>query len=80
MKENESYHTVREFNLGQTKVEVCVTEIPTEEDIKKYLTNIYDAINNIAAKAEKRGVDTSKWFYTAKQLQKMKKSKNYKFI
>ena len=80
MKEKESYHTVREFSLGQTKVEVCVAAIPTEEAIKNYYTNIYDTINNIARKAEKRGVDTSKWFYSAKQLQKMKQSKNYKFI
>mgnify|MGYP001110381360 CR=1 FL=1 len=80
MKENESYHTVREFNLGQTKIEVCVAAIPTEDDIKKYLTNIYDTINDIAIKAQKRGVDTSKWFYTAKQLQKMKQSNKYNFI
>ena len=80
MKEDKSYHTVREFNLGQTKNEVCVAEIPTEDQIKQRLTKVYDVINDIAAKAERRGVDTSKWFYTAKQLQKIKTNNLEKFI
>lgn len=80
MENKKSYHTIREFNLGQTKIEVCIAETPTEDQIKKYLTNIYDTINAVANKAEKRGVNTSKWFYTTKQLQKMKQNKKYKFI
>ena len=80
MEKNKSYHTVREFNLGQTKIEVCVSEIPTEDQIKQRLTKVYDVINDIAVKAERRGVDTSKWFYTAKQLQKIKTNNLEKFI
>ena len=80
MNENKSYHTIREFNLGQTKIEVCIAEIPTEDQIKQRLTKVYDVINDIAIKAERRGVDTSKWFYTAKQLQKIKTNNLEKFI
>lgn len=78
--EKTSYHTIKELKLGQARIEVCVESIPTEDQVKKYLTNIYDVVNNIAAKAEKRGVDTSKWFYTTKQIQKLKESPENKFI
>ena len=78
--EKTSYHTIKELKLGQARIEVCIESIPTEDPVKKYLTNIYDVVNNIAAKAEKRGVDTSKWFYTEKQLKRLKQDPINEFI
>lgn len=75
-----SYHTIKEFKLGQSQIEVCIEIIPTEDQVKKYLTNIYDVVNNIAANAEKRGIDTSRWFYSTKQIQLLKESPDNKFI
>ena len=80
MERNQSYHTIKELTLGQAKVEVCIESIPTEDQIKKQLTKIYDVVNNIARKAENRGVDTSKWFYNNKQVQLLKADPNNNFI
>ena len=80
MENTESYHTIKELTLGETKVRVCIESIPTEEQVKKHLTKIYDVINDIARKAERRGVDTSKWFYTSKQIRQLKESPENKFI
>lgn len=80
MENTESYHTIKELTLGKTKVRVCIESIPTEDQIKKHLIKIYDVINDIARKAERRGVDTSKWFYTSKQIRQLKESPENKFI
>ena len=80
MENTESYHTIKELTLGKTKVRVCIESIPTEEQVIKHLTKIYDVINDIARKAERRGVDTSKWFYTSKQIRQLKESPENKFI
>ena len=72
----ESYHTIKDFKLDQTKVKICIKNIPTEEQIKRKLTQIYDVINEIADSAKARGIDTSKWFYTNKQLKKLKEDPN----
>lgn len=79
MKEK-SYHTIKNLKLGQTEIEVCIENIPTQEQMKKHITKIYDVVNNIARKAETRGVDTSKWFYTDKQLQLLKANPNNTFL
>ena len=31
----ESYHTIKDFKLDQTKVKICIKNIPTEEQIKE---------------------------------------------
>lgn len=80
MENTESYHTIKELTLGKTQIRVCIESIPTEDQVKKRLTKIYDVVNDIAHKAEKRGVDTSKWFYTPKQIRKLKESPENKFI
>lgn len=80
MKKTESYHTIKKLTLGETQVRVLIETIPTEEQIRERLIKIYDVINNIARKAEKRGVDTSKWFYTSKQIRELKKNPENKFI
>lgn len=79
MKEK-SYHTIKDYTLDQTKIKICIKNIPTEEQIKRKLTQIYDAINEIADSAKMRGIDTSKWFYTNKQLKKLKEDPNNNFI
>lgn len=47
---------------------------------RNHLIKIYDVVNDIARKAEKRGVDTSKWFYTEKQLKLLKQDPINEFI
>ena len=76
MENTESYHTIKELTLGKTQIRVCIESIPTEDQV----TKIYDVVNDIAHKAEKRGVDTSKWFYTPKQIRQLKESPENKFI
>lgn len=80
MKKKESYHTIKELILGKTQVKVCIESIPTEDQIRNHLIKIYDVVNDIARKAEKRGVDTSNWFYTTRQLKQLKENKENKFI
>ena len=79
MKEK-SYHTIRQLEIGNTKIELCIENKPTEEQIKRRLTQIYDVINDIASKAEKRGINTTKWFYTEKQLNKLRLNAENHFI
>lgn len=75
-----NYHTIKEFRIGQSQIEVCIESIPNDEQLKKHLTKIYDVVNDIASYAEKRGVDTSKWFYTSDQIKFLKESPENKFI
>lgn len=80
MEKNESYHTIKNLKLGQTEIEICVESIPTTEEKRNHLIKIYDVVNDIARKAEKRGVDTSKWFYNDKQLKLLKQDPINEFI
>lgn len=81
MEEKEtSYHTLKQYKIGQSTIEICVKEIPTEEQIQQYLINIYDGINDLARKLEEKGIDTSNWFYTTDQINEMKKDPSIKFI
>lgn len=80
MKKTESYHTIKKLLLGQTEIEVCIENIPTVEEKRKHLIKIYDVVNDIARMAEKRGIDTSKWFYTDKQLKVLRKDPINEFI
>lgn len=77
---NKSYHTIKQLEIGNTKIEVCIENKPTEEQVKKRLTQVYDVINEIARNAEKRGVDTLSWFYTEKQLNTLKLNEKNHFI
>lgn len=79
-EKEKSYHTLQKYKIGQSTIKICVKKIPTEEEIKQYLLNIYDGINDLARKLKKEGVDTSDWFYTDEQIQEMKKDPNVKFI
>lgn len=80
--ENQNNHTItlKECDVGQTHIKVIIRKLPTENQIKRTLTKIYDVINDIAHNAEKRGVDTSKWFYTDKQVAELKKDPKNRFL
>ena len=80
MENNESYHTIKQLTLGQTNIEICIESFPTVEEKRNNLIKIYDVIYDIAMKAEKRGVDTSKWFYTDEQLKLLKQDSMNEFI
>ena len=54
--------------------------MPNIPQKRNHLIKIYDVVNDIARKAEKRGVDTSKWFYTEKQLKILKQDPINEFI
>lgn len=71
---------IKKVKLGQAQVEFHIDEIPTNEQIRNRLIKIYDVINNIAVAAEKRGVDTSKWFYTPKQIKSLKETNGNLFV
>lgn len=44
------------------------------------LKNIYDCINRIAQKHEAKGADRSSWFYTEKEINRLKADKQNTFL
>ena len=70
---------IKSVKDGNTTIEVYA-ETPPEEELRKRLIHIYDVFNELATQVEARGGDTSKWFYTDKQLEKLKKDKKCRFI
>lgn len=80
MLENKGYHTIKNLKIDNTEIEVCMGNSLSVEDKKNNLVKIYDVINEIAGCVEKRGIDTSKWFYTKKQLKQLKQDPTNKFI
>lgn len=60
--------------------QIEVTFESDKEKIKRNLTKVYDVINKIADNCEKRGIDTSKWFIKAEEIERMKKDNNYNFL
>lgn len=79
MKEK-SYHTIKKLKLGQTSVEICIENIPSKQQIRERLINIYDIVNDISKTANLRGVNTHEWFYTSSQLKNLKKDTKNNFI
>ena len=72
---------IKTFKDGNCVVNVYDDAIPkTKEGLRKNLIRMYDTVNKIAWELEKKGVDTSSWFYTPEQIQKMKESGKYNFI
>lgn len=59
-----------------------VVHIPrmTVAQKRERLRKIYDTIHQIARNCERRGIDTSDWFYTPEEIEKMKKDSRYTFI
>lgn len=77
---NDELTLIKKMEIGQSQIEIFVEKIPTEEQIKTTLTRLYDVINNIADRAERRGVDTSKWFYTSNEFEELRACPKNKFI
>lgn len=67
------------YIFGKTRV---VVEIPkmTVAQKRECLIRLYDTVNSIAENCEKRGIDTSGWFYTFEDIEKMKTDSKYIFI
>lgn len=78
--EEKSYHTIKKIKLGQTSVEICIENIPSKQQIRERLINIYDIVNDISKAANLRGINTHKWFYTSSQLKNLKKDTKNNFI
>ena len=67
------------MKIGKTKITFIENNLSNEER-KRNLKDLYDYINKLADKYEKQGVDVTSWFYTEKQIERMKKNSKYKFI
>lgn len=70
---------IKTLNLGQAEVEIYDDYIPTDIQKKKEnLIKVYDVINDIATKLERK--KTKSWFLTKEQIKTMKESGKYNFI
>ncbi|MCX4249664.1 MAG: hypothetical protein OSJ65_07900 [Bacilli bacterium] len=67
------------YKFGNSTVIVHIPQMTVAQK-RKQLRKIYDTINEIARSCEKRGIDTSDWFYTDEEIEKMKKDPRYTFI
>lgn len=66
------------LQIGKAKVEIISNVTPEER--KENLKNVYDVVNKIADKKRAEGIDVENWFYSAQELENLKKSKNAKLI
>lgn len=73
------YKEERVYKFGNSTVIVHIPEMTVAQK-RKNLRKLYDTINNIARNCDKRGIDTSDWFYTAEEIEEMKKDSKYTFI
>ena len=68
----------KKLEIGNSKIEVFF-----EEDKKKIKTNLiklYDTINLLADKFNRKGIDTSNWFLSQQDIEKMKQENKYTFL
>lgn len=66
------------LQIGKAKVEIISNVTPEER--RENLKNIYDVVNKIADQKRAEGIDVESWFYSAQELENLKKSKNAKLI
>lgn len=66
------------YKFGNSTVIVHIPQMTVAQK-RERLKIIYDTINEIARDCERRGIDTSDWFYTSEEI-KMKKDPRYTFI
>lgn len=64
--------------IGNSKVEIFFES--DKDNIKRNLIKVYDIINEIALECEERGIDTSSWFYSKEDIEKIKKDNNYDLL
>lgn len=66
------------LQIGKAKIEIISNVTPEER--RENLKNIYDVVNKIADQKRAEGIDVESWFYSAQELENLKKSKNAKLI
>lgn len=66
------------LQIGKAKVEIISNVTPKER--KENLKNIYDTVNRIADKKRAEGINVDDWFYTAQELENLKKSNSSRLI
>lgn len=74
-----SYQLTNSLNIGHTTIDIY-QKSANEDTVKRNLTNVYDAINEIAISVEQRGGDVSNWFLNKKQKKKIQEDPKYQFI
>ena len=81
MKDDDIIQEEKEITYkdGNTTIIVHIPKMTVAQK-RKQLTKIYDTIHKIARDCEKRGIDTSTWFYTEEEIKKMKNNPRYTFI
>lgn len=70
---------IKKIKNGNAEIEIYTSEISKEEQ-KENLTNLYKTINQIADNQREKGNNVDNWFYSKKELEKMKESGKYNFL
>lgn len=70
---------LKKIKNGNAEIEIYTSEISIEEQ-KENLTNLYKTINQIADSQREKGNNVDNWFYSKKELEKMKESGKYNFL
>ncbi len=68
----------KKLEIGNSKIEVFFEE--DKEKIKTNLIKLYDTINLLADKFNRKGIDTSNWFLSQQDIEKMKQENKYTFL
>ncbi len=68
----------KKLEIGNSKIEVFFEE--DKEKIKTNLIKLYDTINLLADKFNRKGIDTSSWFLSQQDIEKMKQENKYTFL
>ena len=66
-------------NIEKTEIEIYDADI-TEDEEKQNLLELYKAIYEVADEQREKGKNVDNWFYTKEQVEKMRKSGEYRFI
>lgn len=66
------------LQIGKAKVEIISNVTPEER--KENLKNIYDVINEIADRKRAEGINVDSWFYSAQEVENLKKTNSNRLI
>lgn len=67
------------MEIGNTKINFIQNNL-SDEERRKNLKDLYDYINKLADKYEKKGINVDSWFYTEEEIKILKSNEKYKFI
>jgi len=81
MKDNDIIQEEEEktYKFGNSTVIVHIPRMTVAQK-RESLRKVYDTINKIARRCEQRGIDTSDWFYTKEEIERLKEDPNCLFI